>query len=283
MLFVSTDGVLNLLCSAVWLKGNTGSSSQMAERGEYQPVSNQFAQKCKGKHRLQIPRSPFSFPLSQDLFYPSLYSFFLINIEIQSPLDTASKPGGNTAVAATAMSWRTQKTITFSLGKPNTHQGSNVPVNVSAFFPESSFCFRISSLTECPCMNGRQTGQASNHKLLEQDPNVFSSTARDIFSWCWFRSALCWVPKQNPGLSGAGSRSAARCRAPGSGAGSAQEAAALPLECLCALCTIRLFAGLLMEMAFGCVLLSHCTSKWSNTSSLGFKAKGRISVILIYI
>lgn len=72
------------------------------------------------------------------------------------------------------MSWRTWKTITFSPGKPNAHQESNMPMNVSAFFPESSFSVRISSPAECPCVSGKRAGQSLNHKPPERDPDAAS-------------------------------------------------------------------------------------------------------------
>lgn len=163
-------------------------------------------------------------------------------------------------------------------------------MNVSAFFPESSFSVRISSPAECPCVSGKRAGQSLNHKPPERDPDAAS--LRLPGTSC--PGACLGVPSARfpngtwgwPGAGGDGTRLATR-RAPAELRSSALQVRGrllhCRLECLCALCTIMLFPGLLMEVAFGCVLLFHCTSKWSNTSSLGFKAKGCVSVIFIYI
>lgn len=138
MVLGSTDEFVSFLCAVVWLEGQHELVWQDSrERVEDQPVCIEGSRFLTG---LLLPINP-------RVFTPSL--FFLVNKILKyNPcfLSTASKPGRSTAGAgATAMSWRAWKTITFSPGRPNTHHGSSMPMNIAGFCFKTSFCARISS------------------------------------------------------------------------------------------------------------------------------------------
>lgn len=289
MLSVSSDGFVTLLCAMAGVKGQWELGWQCGrEKGRW--TSNaEIAQRCEGKQNLQIPHLPSP---NYKIFYHSLYSGFISN-KYWNIIPSSQALPANLAeiLQLEPRPWAggRGKLSLFPLANQTRIRGAMCQWMSLLFFPESSFSVRISSLAECPCMNRKEAGWSLHEKQQEEDPNAGLPQPPRTSP----PGSCLGLPSAGfPNWAGAGlgleanvwvSNTLSFCRAGVLCAASAREVAARQAECLCAARTRVLSAELLMELAFGCVLLPRCTSKWSNTSSLIFKAKGCVLVVFIYI